>query len=882
MPTDRANITLFTVPINKGEGNTRAPLHMLIPEEARMWPEGTFDYNPGTIPKTIIFIDDRMLCCTLTTELITLFAKWTQCSLDQGEEPIAEQLVREYHSVLSREALERNLASFRAGECRILVATEAVGMGLDVPDVQRVLQWKVPEFLTVSSWWQRAGRAARKPSVWGLAVAYYEPSLRKPQGSPYWGSRDVETEFEEIKKLLTAKPDGDDPEHAGAEDLDAEPTASVRKRRGNRPDTEESREKHLLWYLNSKGCIREVAMDYFDARPEPRPGSDNDMREPPCCDRCFRARGLDPDEWDGFPVRTTTAFVQFDADSDCDELGIDNLEPEADTVTASQSQKAIKQPVEATKRIKVAVTHMLKIFRVKHGSDGGLLKPEHLLPDLWIDAIVAKCQHITNIRELKTAISNRPHMIDRSLLASKLDLLLTDVLYAVETGHPPLLPVRARGEPWIAADEKPLFSQLMMDAAKPAVAALMRSANVALRKYDLAYISRKESARREAARKTKLSQTRRRQVNWESDDEYSARAPSQADSQITRRTTRSAAAALSQAASIHSNETYLSERSTDRSESSSGAQPLVKRGRGRPRKIPLELPAAERVHSRDETDHSARLLPPPTRRPRGRPRKNLPIQQPTELPSEPSGTHGVSSADDTEDSADLIPPPPAKKPRGRPRKNQPLQQQAALPTVQSIASADDTKDFVDAMPPPAKKPRGRPRKNQPIERSTEPPTEPLGAHSMSSTDDTEDSAALMPPPAKKPRGRPRRNQPLQQPAAPPIELSGAQNIASGHDTVGSADLIPPPAKKPRGRPRKNQPLQQQAVLPTVQSTASADDTKDFADPMPPPAKKPRGRPRKNQPLQQQAELPTVQSIASVTPGGSHTRKQRISRKKMID
>jgi superfamily II DNA/RNA helicase len=172
MATDRKNITLFTVPLKKGEGTNRAPLHALIPEEARSWPEEDFEYyNPLSMPKTIIFVDDRVLCCTLTTELIGLFANWTRTvtpSIGEGEEPIAQQLVREYHSVMSREALERNLTSFRSGECRILVATEAVGMGLDVPDVQRVLQWKVPQFMTVSSWWQRAGRAARDPAVWGL------------------------------------------------------------------------------------------------------------------------------------------------------------------------------------------------------------------------------------------------------------------------------------------------------------------------------------------------------------------------------------------------------------------------------------------------------------------------------------------------------------------------------------------------------------------------------------------------------------------------------------------------------------------------------------------------------------------------------------------
>ena len=32
-------------------------------------------------------------------------------------------------------------------------------MGLDIPDIERIIQWKLSEYLTMNCWWQRAGRA---------------------------------------------------------------------------------------------------------------------------------------------------------------------------------------------------------------------------------------------------------------------------------------------------------------------------------------------------------------------------------------------------------------------------------------------------------------------------------------------------------------------------------------------------------------------------------------------------------------------------------------------------------------------------------------------------------------------------------------------------
>ncbi|KAJ7841970.1 P-loop containing nucleoside triphosphate hydrolase protein [Mycena leptocephala] len=62
-------------------------------------------------------------------------------------------LVRPYNAGMSREYRAHVMALFKAGIVRILVCTDAAGMGCDMPNVELVVQWKLPNNL--SSWIQR-------------------------------------------------------------------------------------------------------------------------------------------------------------------------------------------------------------------------------------------------------------------------------------------------------------------------------------------------------------------------------------------------------------------------------------------------------------------------------------------------------------------------------------------------------------------------------------------------------------------------------------------------------------------------------------------------------------------------------------------------------
>lgn len=78
-----------------------------------------------------------------------------------------------YHAGLPDELRDKKQASWSAGKTRVIVATNAFGMGIDKADVRFVIHWDIPD--SIENYFQESGRAGRdnKPSY---AVLLYSPS----------------------------------------------------------------------------------------------------------------------------------------------------------------------------------------------------------------------------------------------------------------------------------------------------------------------------------------------------------------------------------------------------------------------------------------------------------------------------------------------------------------------------------------------------------------------------------------------------------------------------------------------------------------------------------------------------------------------------------
>jgi ATP-dependent DNA helicase RecQ len=64
-----------------------------------------------------------------------------------------------YHAGLPQEIRDKKQLSWSAGETRVIVATNAFGMGIDKPDVRFVIHWDIPD--CIESYFQESGRVGR-------------------------------------------------------------------------------------------------------------------------------------------------------------------------------------------------------------------------------------------------------------------------------------------------------------------------------------------------------------------------------------------------------------------------------------------------------------------------------------------------------------------------------------------------------------------------------------------------------------------------------------------------------------------------------------------------------------------------------------------------
>jgi len=196
------------------------------------------EVDASLIPKTIVYMET-------IAEIVAaedLMIKWLR-HIGCGESS-ANMAVQAYHALVSELDKRRISTDFRrpgrAATHRIILATDAMGMGIDNPDICLVIQWRQPD--SVCTLIQRAGRAARGKNKIGKFLWLVEPWCFGPKDTPE-------------KKTQSAKKD-------------------MERRRALNPV--------LFKLINTRGCIRRCVLDFFGE------SMISHQHPEPCCSGCSK------------------------------------------------------------------------------------------------------------------------------------------------------------------------------------------------------------------------------------------------------------------------------------------------------------------------------------------------------------------------------------------------------------------------------------------------------------------------------------------------------------------------------------------------------------------------------------------------------------------
>ncbi|KAE9389310.1 P-loop containing nucleoside triphosphate hydrolase protein [Gymnopus androsaceus JB14] len=277
---DRPNVSLVVWAIQHPM-NTYKDLDFIVPDGVQSTTE---------IPKTFVYSDSLPSGPEIVEHLEAQLPKHLQ----------GRGLVRPFSAVFSKKYRRALMRKFKDGSVRILVCTDAAGMGCNIPDVDVVVQWKLPK--TLSMFVQRAGRAARAHGRKGLAVLLVEKSAYSLNCEELVSELQGESKGKKTKPKGRGKAKGKDKQPAQQEHTTGEYAKSTEKdftqsRGVKRGSCDRKSDEHpkvgwepridcraknegLLAFVQTGSCRRNILTTvYENATPVPAEGVE-------CCDMC--------------------------------------------------------------------------------------------------------------------------------------------------------------------------------------------------------------------------------------------------------------------------------------------------------------------------------------------------------------------------------------------------------------------------------------------------------------------------------------------------------------------------------------------------------------------------------------------------------------------
>jgi len=399
--------------------------------------------SPEEIPKTLIFVDSVIEAIVMARDLRERLQDTVNTNLPIARPQIdPETTIRTYFAPNDDPANSATLSQVRNGATRICICTEAFGLGVNIPDVVRVIQWGITTLLQSASLFQRAGRAARDKNHLGIAQVYVQKSIMKalPKDcdnfaeifSASISSRRIQdfegnevgdfddarvignTEKKHLEKfLLPVEADN----HAlvdsmvgdlyrAARDLRSAHREDTKEKIGTKENPVPTLEKidpGILWLIATRGCRWRVFLSLF---------KDPDvlgLHESWCCDSCALASGLDPS--------TITHGIALGKSAEYERAyPVKHPQKKRNTEGVQKRHESCEERYEQLEQVlrnwREAVFEYLKLPNV--------LLPSMVLPNSVVAHLVKNSRIIVNVNNLRKCLQKAGVSIESSLLTDEL------------------------------------------------------------------------------------------------------------------------------------------------------------------------------------------------------------------------------------------------------------------------------------------------------------------------------------------------------------------------------------------------------------------------------------------------------------------------------
>src|SRR6202165_3006751 len=430
------------------------------------------------IPKTLIFVDSVTEAILIARSLREKLHQYVQHNTDLVACPKfnPETVIQTYFSPNDENAKSATLRTIRNGATRICVCTDAFGLGVNIPDIVRVIQWGVSPLLNTSSLFQRIGRAARDPGYLGIAVIYVGENIMKSMPKE---CNNVDDLFHETRATNEETPDSDSDEmrlipmlKKGKMErllLPVEETNSVQVRNllrelydrandileANRAAQTTEKvttagikgtgitniDPGVLWVIATKGCRWRALLSIFrdvDALAS--------SRDSWCCDICAHHCGLQP-EIQTHAIPLTQSTVYFVPAIPTNEPSKIRRKKDKEDVAPKNRPSALCK--ERAEQLREALFIWRQVAFDYLQLPKGLLSCV-VLPDLVIEHLVKKSSRIVTIDRLRTelgaakvsaSLKQAKFRVESSLLTTALvERLFKHIDVTLDPGPPPPKP----------------------------------------------------------------------------------------------------------------------------------------------------------------------------------------------------------------------------------------------------------------------------------------------------------------------------------------------------------------------------------------------------------------------------------------------------------